>query len=588
MFRRLRNRIILSFCILMVGGGTVSTMLVSRTMSRTLGTVVDRSGLALAQVLADQLREPLAYGDRLAIRGLLSGAQQANADLVYVFVTEAGGAVRNHSFPPDGFPEDLLQVSDSVRPTTLATERGRVRDLPFPVAEGILGVLHVGLSMSWVDAAIREAVMNVLMTTLAAMAAGVLGILFLAHLMTRPLYALRDAADKLGSGDTAAVAPVEGTDEITDLARTFNQMAGQIRDQIGESEALRAYVERLLDQMESAIVVVSDACQVEYANGVAREIYGPLDGETCSAILGAERPCDECPVPEVLATSTVIDRRFQAPSGRSYDLKWLPILGRDGRPAVVEHALEVTERVEFQQRFQRAQHLAVAGELAAGVVHSVNNPLDGIRRALDLAGSRPDDVERVERMLGLAREGTDRIAAVTRMLLGFARGDSVPRPIPVEVDTLIDAAVNLVRLKAEAADVIIQHQPSSGAPLVLADPQTLEEALVNLLLNSVDACAGGGAVVIEARLVPTGLEISVQDSGPGIPPEDAERVFDPFFTTKEAERGTGLGLPVARRAVEAHGGDLVLKHTPGGGATFVIRLPSAPGLEPSTREAEVV
>jgi signal transduction histidine kinase len=588
MFRYLRSRIIFSFCILMVGGGAVSTTLVSHNMSRTLGTVVDRSGLALAQVLADQLREPLAYGDRLAVRGLLSGAQQANSDVVYAFVTEGGGVVRNHSFPPDGFPEDLLQVSDSARPMTLATERGPVRDLPFPVAEGVLGVLHVGISMSWVDAAIGGAVMNVLMTTFAAMAAGVLGILFLAHLITRPLHALRDAADKLGRGDTEAVAPVEGTDEIADLARTFNQMAGQIRDRIGESEALRAHVERVLDQMESAIVVVSGAYRVEYANGVACEHRGPLEGGTCSAILGAERPCDECPVPEVLATGTVVKRRFRAPSGRSYDLKWLPVLGRDGSPAVVEHALEVTERVEFQQRLQRAQHLAVAGELAAGVVHSVNNPLDGIRRALDLASSRPDDVERVERMLGLAREGTDRIAAITRTLLGFARGDSVPRPIPVHVDALIEAAVTLVRLKAEAADVTIQLQPSSGLPRVLADPQTLEGALVNLLLNSIDACADGGTVVIEARLAPTGLEISVLDSGPGIPPEDAERIFDPFFTTKDTERGTGLGLPVARRAVEAHGGELVLKHTPGGGATFVICLPSAPRLEPSTREAEVV
>jgi signal transduction histidine kinase len=110
----------------------------------------------------------------------------------------------------------------------------------------------------------------------------------------------------------------------------------------------------------------------------------------------------------------------------------------------------------------------------------------------------------------------------------------------------------------------------------------MEEVLVNLVLNAVDACEEGGRVSIRAQVDAAELEISVEDSGPGVPLEDAERVFEPFFTTKGAERGTGLGLPVARRIVEAHGGELLLDSPAGGGATFVVRVP----LPPRPRQAE--
>jgi two-component system NtrC family sensor kinase len=438
------------------------------------------------------------------------------------------------------------------------------------------------MSMAWVGTAIANAVRNVLITTGLAMAVGTLGIFFLANLITRPLLALRDAAEKLGKGDLASQAPARGSREIADLGHAFNNMAGQIKGRISESDELRAYMERVLDQMESSIFVVSETGRVEYANRVASDRHGSLCGSSCNDVMNQERPCWDCPAPTVLSTGSVVQRRYHAPSGSSYDLTWMPILGRDGKRAVVERALDVTERLQFQERLQRAQRLAVAGEIAAGVVHSVNNPLDGVIRALDLATDHPDDPDRVDRMLALAREGMDRIGNITRSLLGFARGDAAPKPTLVHVDALIEAAVNLSRLRAEAGDVEVRIQVEGDRTEVQVDPQGMEEVLVNLVLNAVDACEEGGRVSIRAQVDAAELEISVEASGPGVPLEDAERVFEPFFTTKGAERGTGLGLPVARRIVEAHGGELVLDSPAGGGATFVVRVP----LPPRPRQAE--
>ncbi len=576
MFGRLRNKIIFSFCVLMVGGGALSTTLVSRTMSRTLGAAVDRSGSTLAEVLADQLTEPLAYRDRLTTHRVLTGARESNADLVYAFVVGPDGTIIDHSFPVDRFPADLLPLARTTGPRTVQTEDGTLRHLTFPIARGVLGTLHVGVSMTWVDAATADAVSNVLVTTLIAMGAGILGILLLAHLITRPVLALRDAADRLGRGDIGAEAPVMGSDELADLARTFNRMAAQIRERIAESEALRAYVERVLDQMESGIMVVSGSRRVEYANRTAVRRHGPLEDVSCFEVMAGERPCDHCPVPEVLDTGQVLHRTYRAASGRTYELKWVPIIGRNGQPAVVERALDVTERLEVRERLERAQRLAVAGEISAGIVHAVNNPLDGVRRALDLAADRPEDPERVQRMLGLAKEGTDRIAGITRTLLSFARGDEAQDPVPVAVDALAEAAVSLSRLKADARQVTIETDLEPDLPEVWMDPQGMEEVLVNLVLNAVDACPDGGKVRVSAHTRDETLEISVQDSGPGIPVEAAQAVFEPFFTTKDTAHGTGLGLPVARRVVEAHGGELVLEEAELGGARFVARIPLRP------------
>jgi two-component system NtrC family sensor kinase len=111
----------------------------------------------------------------------------------------------------------------------------------------------------------------------------------------------------------------------------------------------------------------------------------------------------------------------------------------------------------------------------------------------------------------------------------------------------------------------------------------MEEVVVNLLMNAVDACGPGGTVQVRARQADGDILISVEDSGPGVPPAEAEAVFEPFFTTKAAGKGTGLGLPVARRIVEACGGELLLERGSLSGACFVVRVP----ISEHAREVEV-
>jgi signal transduction histidine kinase len=574
MFAHLRTTIIVSFCALMITGGLLTSAFVGRSLSRTLSAALEREGLVFAQMVAVQLSEPVAYRDRLAVRRLLAQARATHPDVAYAFVVSAEGVITDHSFPVDRFPKDLLPIASSHSPSTLQVEHGRVRDLPWPITEGVLGTVHIGLSTTSVEAARLTAVRGVLLATLIALGVGVGGILVLANLITRPLLGLMDAARRLGNGDTTTRAEVVGRDEIAKLAQAFNQMAGEVRQHLAEREELSAYVERILDHMVSTVIVVSEDLRVEYANRAAQEHFASISGERCSDHLRRDRPCDTCPVAEVLATNKTIERTHRAESGRTYQLAFVPMLGRDGRRSVVEKAFDVTERQELAERAQRAERLAVTGEIAAGVVHTLNNPLDGMRRALALASRDLDDKARVARMLALATEGTERIFQVTRTLLSFARTEARATPILVAPAMIIEAAVELVRLRAHERSIALRIELADTLPKIAVDPHSLEEVLVNLLMNAIDACGSGGEVVVAARASDEDtLEIETRDDGEGIAKENLSRIFEPFFTTKEVGRGTGLGLSMARRIVEVYGGEIDVRSTLGEGATFTIRLP---------------
>ncbi len=574
MFERLRTKIVLSFCLLIAAGGAGTTVLVHRHLRDALAESTDRTALALGRTLAAELIEPVAYADWLEVKRILVNTRRTSHDASYLFVAAPDSSVLEHSFARGRFPGDLLAIAKRNGHTMLRVEGGRIHDLPVPIADGILGTLHVGVSMGWAEETIRTAIGNVLITTALAMALGALGILFLTALITRPILALTETAKRLGEGDVPPAAAVTGRDEVAVLAATFNSMAVQIRERIEHSDQLRAYVERILDHLISGVIVVTADGVIEYANGVATDRYGPLVGRPWHESLATERPQLMSAVAEVLETGRVLTMPYGSASGRSYELTYAPILGRQGQRAVMEKSFDVTEQMELAASLQRTERLAATGEIAAGVVHAVNNPLDGMRRAIQLARTRPDDLQRMEKMLALVDEGCDRIAEVTHTLLGFARIEGEATPVRVAIGRVVQGAVELVRLKAGASEVTIRVDVPPALPDLFIDPEGIKEVLVNLLINAVDACEPEGTISL--RVEEAGaeyVEILIIDDGEGVPPELVGRIFEPFFTTKDLEHGTGLGLSVARRIVETHGGEIRLEPTSGGGATFRIRLP---------------
>jgi signal transduction histidine kinase len=243
---------------------------------------------------------------------------------------------------------------------------------------------------------------------------------------------------------------------------------------------------------------------------------------------------------------------------------WLVLRERERTEAALarERERQEAERV-------RTASLAAVGELAAAVAHEVRNPLQGIAAAVDILSRRfqPGDAER-EMAIEVTRQ-VRRLDATVRDLLVFAR-PQVPEKRRVEIGPLIERIHSVLREEPDMARVDLEVDVPEGFA-VAADGAMLEQVFFNLILNSAQAMPEGGKVTIQARRRGREVEITVADTGKGIPEKIRSEIFKPFFTTKH--KGTGLGLAIVRKVIEAHGGRIAVESEEGVGTAIAMTLP---------------
>jgi signal transduction histidine kinase len=215
-------------------------------------------------------------------------------------------------------------------------------------------------------------------------------------------------------------------------------------------------------------------------------------------------------------------------------------------------------------------------ELSAAIAHEIRNPITAAKSLVQQIAEDPSALENVEHAQ-LAVEELDRVERSIAHLLRFAREEPFD-PKPLQLAALIASAVELLRERAQRQGVRIVSD-LDPLPELVADGEQLRKVLVNLIANALDAFADKPtehatiALAAGRNLAGTELWIRVQDNGPGLSPQQASKIFRPFFTTKAKSGGTGLGLALARKVVERHGGSIELESTPAAGCTFVIALP---------------
>lgn len=242
----------------------------------------------------------------------------------------------------------------------------------------------------------------------------------------------------------------------------------------------------------------------------------------------------------------------------------------------VEEVERTTESLkQAQAHLVRSEQLASVGRLAAGIAHEIGNPIAAIMGMQDLLLEGGLDAAEERDFLVRMRRETERINAIVRDLLDFARPTEKSLSLPSE-PTNVEAAVNdtvaLVTPQKSLRDVSLTVEIRPDLPAVLLSREHLVQVLLNLLLNAVDACGAGGHVVVRAEREGDAVRLSVEDDGPGVHPDVRSRLFEPFVTTKDVGKGTGLGLAVCRGLVEASGGTIALDATHSPGARFVVFL----------------
>ncbi|OHC80119.1 MAG: hypothetical protein A3H24_09605 [Rhodoferax sp. RIFCSPLOWO2_12_FULL_60_11] len=268
------------------------------------------------------------------------------------------------------------------------------------------------------------------------------------------------------------------------------------------------------------------------------------------------------------------------------------------------HTLEskVTERTRellaAKAEVAQGEKLASIGVLASGIAHELNNPLTGVLTFTSLMRKKAADGSEDAADLDLVIRETKRCASIIRRLLDFAR-EKVPVKGFFNLNLVIEDTVRFVERPASLQQIEITTALDPALPQVWGDADLIKQVILNLLVNAQQAIEGKGSIKVASRLYPgmasdkpdvdnlPMVEISVTDTGCGIPPANLERIFEPFFTSKEVGKGTGLGLSVSYGIVKAHGGKINVESVVGEGTTFHVLLPiTSPFDETESQAAE--
>jgi len=342
-----------------------------------------------------------------------------------------------------------------------------------------------------------------------------------------------------------------------------------LQAKLRESEQRYAAV---VEQGHDGILIVRDG-RILFANTRIGEMLGVppslLVGRAADKVIG-----------HVWAASLPgeTDGHLLRPDGRTVDVSLrtstIRVGGADARLFAVA---DITERKRILTQLVRAKKMESVGTLASGIAHDFNNLLGGILGYASLMKGCLDDRERALRYLQSIEKAADRAADVTRQLLGIVR-DKPVRVAPFPIARVLGEVAGLLEETLDPA-ITVTMRWEQELPHVLGDESQIHQVLLNISLNARDAMPKGGTLTLEAARAEhrgrPAVSVIVSDTGVGMDAETLAKVFDPFFTTKEAGRGTGLGLYMAYRVIERHGGSIDIASKKGEGTTVEIVLPAA-------------
>lgn len=412
----------------------------------------------------------------------------------------------------------------------------------------------------------------------------------------RRLQRLETTARLVSQGHLERRAPVEGSDTLSWLSQEFNMMADSVSRLVSEVSAQRERLETVINSIDDGIVVLDPERRIIAANDAYLRRIGRTRNQAvgCHCYQLGVGSCNlpDCPTLAYLETGNQQVRicEYRGSGGKVTweEIHVSPIRDASGNTThVVEVWRDISERRAAEANLAESHRLASLGVLASGYSHELNTPLgtvltcvEGILRETPSGRERPLDETRIRENATIAREQLLRCRTVTQQFLRLSRGQQREEAI-VDLGEAIDSAQRLVGPMARAHAVEIVARPLERGVHVRASEAKLQDLLINLLVNAVQASQPGGRVHVEVRL-DGDVRIRVSDNGCGIPPDCLKKIFEPFFSMRQG--GTGLGLFLSLNAVRNWGGDIFVESTPSKGSIFEVMLPAIqPAAEPEVK-----
>jgi len=454
----------------------------------------------------------------------------------------------------------------------------RKKTIAIRVGDGsqVVGAVYIVASMEEQFETINNISGFFMYGTLIALAMTVVLSIILSNTITKPIKEMTKQATEMAEGNFSRSVVVQSHDEIGQLGDAFNYMSSRLREALASNEEEKDRLASILSNMSDGVIATDDTGRVIVMNRRAQEILGLPDEQAMGRSISEVLEIDPGEL-EQKATGSDSSLMLQREGdGETIKVKVnFSTIRRRGQDMTgliaVLHDVTEEEKMESSRR-----------EFVANVSHELRTPLTTIKSYLEaLEDGALEDPELARRFIGVTRTESERMIRLVTDLLHLSRFDShqaIMMREPVEIETMLEEVVDRFSFQLQQRDISIGLHVEQGIPKVSCDPDQIDQVLDNLISNAIKYSYAGGRIDVEARQKDEAyVEISVKDTGIGIPSKHLDRIFDRFYRVDKARSrnmgGTGLGLSIAREIIRAHGGTIHLDSEINKGTQVVFTLP---------------
>ncbi len=573
--------------------------MVARAVYQRARAVVPPSGTDLATALRQDG----------GVRSILEAGIGYGPNVTYAAIVDEKGIAIAHGFPSQEgqvLPEQE-ELGPIIQRGAVAQLQAVYSDKTYEVRQTLLagdqpfGSIRIGISTLLIREEFGTALQTALGSVLAALLVSSIVAILLAQWMLRPIHVIQSSLTRLGRGELDVTLELPG-EEFRDLGSSFEAVSAQLSAVRSKPlPAASTDLESVMENLEDAVALFSPSGEVIFTNTAMKALLAehsdhPAMRQLIDQTLAGRKSLGPVPITAAAPAGTGDQTPHDTPERLLVTHAIVDGSGRFIGAMLVARNLGYLSHVHSTLNYSRK--LAALGRLMAGVAHEVKNPLNAMTIHLELVkrklamlqpvgagapvaagakgnnpGHPPSQNVDITKHLNTIGQEIRRLDEVVVGFLKFARPDELKLQ-PVSLSELVSDVATTVAPEAERFNVMMRVECPVESPKINADPGMLRQALLNLALNACQAMPHGGTLRIGCRSAGRKrVEIEVEDTGIGIPPENLSRIFDLYFTTKD--KGSGIGLSMVYRILQLHDGEVEVQSTPGHGTTIKLVFPQA-------------
>jgi signal transduction histidine kinase len=533
------------------------------------------------------------------LSALLDSAQGDTRTVYDVAIIDAKGRALLHTSPelishqiPAREDFSTLSQASLLQQMKMLYGPSRIYDVRMPLNRGDtpFGEIRIGVSTLFLKDVIREQMRRTLILSGSAILVSLILAAGLSSFALRPLAAISRQLDMINAGQTAGGSPARRSDEYGAVSSKIERLGQQMRDAKEVFSALKENLDQMMANLQDGVMLFTNDFRVVLVSASSERFIGKPRGAMLGCrpaeIFSKDTPLGSAILQAIETRQPLGQEEIETEQGRQIQISLDFIEERGARIGALLTLRDAESVHRIEDEIELSRRLAAIGRLTSGVAHEVKNPINAIVVHLEVLRQKLKEIEPdTRRHLDVIGSEIHRLDRVVQTLVDFTRPVEL-RLSEMDLRRLVEDVVLLASPAAAQHHVAIDRE-GREALVVRIDSDLVKQAILNIVLNGVQAMPEGGKLRIVTRREGDGALLTVHDEGPGIPEDIRDKVFNLYFTTKKG--GSGIGLAMAYRVVQLHHGSVEFTSVPGEGTTFYLRFPLSESMgvsEPSRVASE--